>query len=229
MTFSVAVSGGLRASRGVRIAAVSGILWPVLAIVRVFLTGELDRPDWTGAQASIVDFYESSSFDVAFAGGIGLVALGYLLLLVFVSKVSALIETDERGAPWLGKSVLSLAILSVGFTMGFLVAFAAAVFWSSHGGLGVDGYLVLHGLSYASYGFSLVSDLLLGALFGGAIVVTRQFPRWLGWAMILTGVAEAVAWFLTPDIWNVASGLPYLWVLVAAVIMLARPEKYTSA
>ena len=226
MTVSVPVHGGLRASRGVRIAAISGILWPVLATVRLFLTGELDRPDWTGSQSSILDFYQSSSFDAVFAAGIGLVALGYLLQLVFISKVSALIETDENGAPWLGKSVLSVAIVGVGFTMGYLATFTAAVFWSSHGGLGVDGYLALHGLSYASYGLALVTDVLLGALFGGAIVVTRLFPRWLGWAMILTGVAEGVAWFLSPDVWNATSGLPYLWVLIAALIMLTRPGKY---
>ena len=228
MIGSVAVNGGLRGSQGVRLAAISGILYPVLAIIRLFLTGEFDRPDWTGSPSSIVDFYESSHFDITFAAGIGMVALGYLLLLVFISKVSALIETDERGAPWLGKSVLSVAIVGVGFTMGYLATFVASVFWSSHGGLGVDEYLALHGLSYASYGLALVTDLLLGILLGGAIVVTRLFAGWLGWAMILTGVAEGVAWFLTPDVWNITSGLPYLWILVAAVIMLTRPQRYVS-
>jgi len=213
----------------VRIAAVCGILWPLLAIGRLFLTGELDRPDWTGTTSNIVAFYESSTFDAVFLAGVGMVALAYLLLLVFVSKVSALVEIDKEGAPWLAKSILAVAVVGVGFTMGYLATFTAAVFWASHGGLGVDGYLALHGLSYASYGLALVSDLLLGVVLGGAIVTTRLFPPWLGWAMILTGVAEGIAWFMTPDIWNAASGLPYLWVLIAAVVMLTRPEKYTGA
>jgi hypothetical protein len=129
----------------------------------------------------------------------------------------------------LGKSILAVSVVEVGSTMGYLATFTAAVFWASNGGLGVDAYLALHGLSYASYGLALVSDLLLGVVLGGAIVITRLFPRWLGWAMILTGVAEGVAWFLTPDIWNATSGLPYLWVLIAAVIMITRPAKYTGA
>ena len=229
MAVSVAPHGGLRSSRGVRIAAACGILWPVLAISRLFLTGELDRPDWTGTTSNIVDFYESSTFDSVFLAGVGMVALGYLLLLVFVSKVSALLEIDQEGAPWLGKSILAVAVVGVCFTMGYLATFTAAVFWASHAGLGVDGYLALHGLSYASYGLSLVSDLVLGVLLGGAIVITRLFPQWLGWAMILTGIAEGIAWFMAPDIWNATSGLPYLWVLIAAVIMTRRPERYHGA
>ena len=229
MAGSAAVRGGLRSSRGVRIAAVCGILWPVLAIGRLFLTGEFDRPDWTGTPSSIVDFYERSTFDAVFVAGVGMVAVGYLLLLVFMSKVSALVEMKPEGAPWLGKSILAMAVVGVGFTMGYLATFTAAVFWASHGGLGVDGYLALHGLSYASYGLALLSDLLLGVTLGGAIVITRLFPRWLGWAMILTGVAEGLAWFFTPDIWNATSGLPYLWILIAAMVMITKPEKYIGA
>lgn len=229
MAVSVAVHSGLRSNRGVRIAAICGILWPVLAISRLFLTGEFDRPDWTVAPSSIVDFYEASTFDTVFLAGVGMVAVGYLLLLVFVSKVSALVEIEEEGAPWLGKSILAVAVVGVCFTMGYLATFTAAVFWASRGALGVDGYLALHGLSYASYGLALVSDLFVGVLLGGAIVITRLFPRWLGWAMVLTGVAEGVAWFFTPDSWNATSGLPYVWVLIAALIMITRPEKYIGA
>lgn len=229
MAGSDLMQGGLRSTFGVRITAVCGMLWGVLAIVRLMLTGEIDRPDWTSSTASIVDFYEKAQFDSKLLAGVGLVALGYILVLVFFSKVASIVETYGNGAPWLGKSIVATAIVTVTFALGYLGTFLAAVFWSSHGGLGADGYLVLHGLSFAAYGLSLLSDLVLGVLLGGAFLVTRLFPSWLGWAVILTGLAEGVAWFLSPAVWDATSGLPYLWVFIAAAIMFRRAEKYTAA
>lgn len=229
MAGSDLMQGGLRSTFGVRITAVCGMLWGVLATVRLLLTGEIDRPDWTAPAASIVDFYEKANFDSKLLAGVGLVALGYVLVLVFFSKVASIVETYGNGAPWLGKSIVATAIVTVTFSLGFLGAFLAAVFWASHGGLGADGYLVLHGVSFASYGLSLVSDVVLGVLLGGAFLLTGLFPKWLGWAVILTGLAEGVAWFMSPTVWNAAAGLPYLWVFIAAAIMFRRPEKYTAA
>ncbi|MDX1509813.1 MAG: hypothetical protein R3249_00555 [Nitriliruptorales bacterium] len=218
----------LRSVGATRLAALCGLLWPILAVTRLPLTGEPDLPGWTETPEAIVAFYRDSSFDGQFVAGVGLVTLGYMLLLVFVSKLSVLIGEDRNGAPWLGRSVLAFAIVSVIASVGYLMAFATAVFWSSHGGLGDDGYLVLHGLSFAAYWAVLPADLMLGLTLGGAILLTRMFPRWLGWAMILTGVAEGVSWFASPDAWNATSGLPYVWFLIAAIIVLRKPEEYVS-
>lgn len=228
MAVSVSAGRSLRSSLGVRNAAICGILWPLLSIVRLPLTGEFDRPDWTASPSSIIDFYENTSFDGAFVVGIGLVALAYRFSSYSSPNWLPSSGNTRRGAPWLGNSVLAFNIVNVGFTAGYLASFASAVFWSSHGGLSGDAYLTLHGLSFGSYWFALPTDLLANLALGGAIVATRLFPRWLGWAMILTGLAEAVSWFFSPDVWNATSGLPYLWILIAAVIMLVRSDRYTS-
>jgi hypothetical protein len=229
MNRSVPGLAWLGAPAGTRVAAVAGVLWPTLAITRLFLTGELDRPDWTGGRSEIVGFYEAADFDAAFRLGIALVTVAYLLLLVFLAKVvQALRSRDERAA-WLGTGIMSVAVLGVVATVGYLAPFATAVFWSSHGGLGDDAYLVLHGLSFASYWLVLPADLLLQLMLGGAILASALFPRWLGAAMVLTGLAELAAFFSVPDAWNATSGLPYLWILVAALIMLVRPERYSTS
>jgi hypothetical protein len=218
----------LGSTAGTRVAAAAGVLWPTLAITRLFLTGELDRPDWTDGRSEIVGFYEAADFDAAFRLGIAFVGLAYLLLLVFLAKVVGVLRSRDERAGWLGTAIMAVATVGVVATVGYLASFATAVYWSAHGGLGDDAYLVLHGLSFASYWLALPVDVLLQLMLGGAILATAVFPRWLGAAMALTGLAELAAFFSVPDAWNATSGLPYLWILVAALIMLRRPERYST-
>jgi hypothetical protein len=218
----------LASTAGTRVAAAAGVLWPTLAITRLFLTGELDRPDWTDGRSEIVGFYEAADFDAAFRLGIAFVGLAYLLLLVFLAKVVGVLRSRDERAGWLGTAIMAVATVGVVATVGYLASFATAVYWSAHGGLGDDAYLVLHGLSFASYWLALPVDVLLQLMLGGAILATAVFPRWLGAAMALTGLAELAAFFGVPDAWNATSGLPYLWILVAALIMLRRPERYST-
>lgn len=211
-----------------RLAGLAGVLWPVLAIGRLGLTGELDRPVWDDPVEDIVGFYETSEFSSGFTVGILMVVFAYLFYVVFLAKLAALIRDHERGSAWLAGSMLGLGVLVAAMTVGYLAPFATNVFWASHGGLSADAYLALHGFSFAFYWMVLPTDLVLGIVLGGSILATGLFPRWLGWAMIATAVAEGASFFASVDVWNATSGLPYIWILVAGVMMLRRPDQYTG-
>lgn len=211
-----------------RLAALAGVLWPVLAIGRLPLTGEIDRPDWDDPVETIVGFYETTEFTAGFMVGILMVTMAYVLLVVFLAKVASLVRDHERGSAWLAGSILGLGVTVTALTAGYLAPFVANVFWASNGGLSADAYLALHGLSFASYWLVLPVDLFLGITLGGSILVTGLFPRWLGWAMIVTGVAEGAAFFSTVDVWNAASGLPYIWILIAGILILRNPDRYSE-
>lgn len=219
----------LQAKKLTRLAGLAGVLYPVLAIARLSLTGEIDRPDWDGPVETIVRFYQGSEFTVGFTVGILMVSLAYVFYVMFLAKLASVIRDHEQGSAWLARSIVGLAVIVTGLTAAYLASFVTSIFWASNGGLSPDAYLALHGLSFASYWLVLPVDLILGITLGGSILVTGLFPRWLGWAMILTGVAEGLAFFSTVDVWNATSGLPYLWILIAGILVLRNPDQYAGA
>jgi hypothetical protein len=215
------------ARRGTVIAAATGILWPILSSLRLPLMDELARPTWTSGRGEIVAFYEASAFDARFTAGVVLVALAYALLLVFMAYVASVLA-DAGGGTWVGGLIVGLTVLTIVLTLGYVGTYATAAFWASHGGLSVDGYLVLHGASFASYWLALPVGAASGTVLGLAIVVTGRFPVWLGVAILVIAAAQLVAMFGSPDVWNVTSGLPYLTTLALAIIVLRRPGTYAQ-
>lgn len=213
---------------GVIIAGWAGVLWTVLSVARLPLTGEAEQPARAAAHDDVVAFFEGVSFDGRFLIGIGLVTIGWALLPVFIAKVADLISRTDRGLRWVGQLALAGAILEVGGTVVYLAAFATGVFAASHGGLGTDGYVLLHGITWSLVWLGSIIFALWIIPLGIAIIGTHLFPRWLGWALAATGVGGLVAFFVPNDVLvNVFGGLPYLWILIAGVLMLVRAERYS--
>jgi len=86
----------------------------------------------------------------------------------------------------------------------------------------------LHGLSFGFLWIELIIITVWMVPLGVAIVRTRLFPKWLGWLMIANAVSLVVAFFLPYAVWAVLGGLPYLWILIAAITMLRRPDRYSE-
>lgn len=214
---------------GVRIAGWAGVLWAVLSFARLPLTGEAEQPARAAASGDIVGFFEGVGYDGLFVIGIGLVTIGWALLPVFIARIADLIGRTRRGLRWVGQLALAGAILEVGLTVTYLAALATGVFAASHGGLGADGYLLLHGMTWSLIWLDSILFALWLLPLGIATVFTRLLPRWLGWALVATGVGGVVAFFIPNDVLvNVFGGLPYLWVLVAGILLLVRSERYSQ-
>jgi hypothetical protein len=207
------------------VAAAAGILWPILSAARLPFTDEAVRPTWTARPSDIVAFYEASAFDGRLLVGVMLVAIGYLLLLAFMAYLADILG-DAGGGDWVGGLIVGLTVVTAVVTLGYAGTYATAVFWASHGGLSADGYLVLHGVSFAFYWLALPVGAVSGIVLGSAIVITRRFPIWLGVMILAIAAAQLVAMFGSPDVWNVTSGLPYLTALTLAVLVLRHLDHY---
>lgn len=218
-----------RAKAGVRIAGLAGVLWTVLSFARLPLTGEAEQPARSAADIDIVEFFEGIGYDGLFVIGIGLVIVGWALLPVFIARAADLIATADRRLRWVGQLTLAGAILEVGLTVTYLAALATGVFAASHGGLGTDGYVLLHGMTWSLIWLDSILFALWVLPLGIAIVLTALFPRWLGWALVTTAVGGVVAFFMSNDVVvNVFGGLPYLWILIAGILMLRRPDRFSA-
>lgn len=214
--------------RGTVIAGVAGVLWPVLALARVPLTRALDQPAWTDDPARIVDFYTDATFNAAFVSGIAVVAVAYVLFLVFIAKAADVLGDVDGGSRWVGSLIIAAAAMDTALVYAYLAPFAAAVFWASHGGLTADAYLVLHGLSFSFGWIEMITIIAWMVPLGVAIARTGFFPRWLGWLVLVNATGLMVSFFLPYEVWVVFGGLPYLWILIAAVFMLAHVDRFSE-
>lgn len=214
---------------GVKIAGWAGVLWAVFSVSRLPLTGEIDLPARDAAPDQILGYFQSLSFDGVFVLGMGLVTIGFPLLLVFVAKVADLLGRADRKLRWVGHLALAGAIIEVGLAVTYLAAFGTGVFWVSQGGLGADTYLLLHGFSWSLFWLDAILFALWLVPLGLAIIATRLFPRWIGWALVATAIGSGVAFFLPVEVLvNVSGGLPYLWILIAGFLMLMRSDRYST-
>ncbi len=224
VTASRQLSTGTRGS--VRIAGWAAILWGVLSVARAPLTGEAGMPLWTASPSDIVAFYEGQAFDTAFVLGVSMAALGWSLLMVFLAKVSSILDGGLR---WVGYLILGGGAITVTGAIYYLSVVGAGVFWTSNGGLGTDGYLVLNGLTWSFIWVDLISNALWLLPLGVVIIQTQLFPRWLGWLMVANAAAGFAAFYLPLEVSVVTGGLPYLWVFIAGVFMLIRSDQHVTA
>ncbi len=213
--------------RGTMIAAVAGILFAVLSLARVPLTGETGLPTWEASTGEVVEFFQSLTFDTAFLVGMGMVTIGWLLLLVFIARFSSIVGQADGGSLWLGRLIVSLAVVNVALTFPDLIAISTGARLADTGGVGTDSFLLLHSVANGVIWFALLTDALLWAAIGVAVLITHAFPRWLAVAFVGTALLEVVAFFGPVELWYAVGGLVYLWTLLLAVVMLIRADRHS--
>jgi hypothetical protein len=215
--------------RGTVIAGLSGILFAVLSVARVLLTGEFGLPPWEAPTTEILDFYHGLTFDAKFMIGFGMVSIGWLLYLVFVAKFSSIIGNVDAGSGWVGHLIVSLAVINVALVFPYLIALSTGAILADAGGVGPDSFLILHGVVNGVVWFALLTDALLWVAIGVTILISRAFPRWLGIAFVITSAVEIFAFFGPVEMWTLVGGLVYLWTLLLGLTMLIRADRYSTS
>ena len=188
-----------------------GIGYLVLTMTGLVLAPMLDL----GASGPAVDHYLRTVDTASFIAG------GYLQLAAFVTLLAFLVRLSARAQPVVGRLV------------GAGATFALACIGT---GLAISGAVVLHHRTVARATATVLmtsASLLtwisliglavaLGAV-GFATLASRELPRWMGWSALGTAVGLAVSVpFASAGIAHVAAAFFDLWILVAAVILLAR-------
>jgi hypothetical protein len=197
-----------------RATAALGIGYLVLTTTGLVLAPMLDL----GASESAARHYARTVDTTSFIAGAYLQVVAFVTLLVFVLRLSA------QAHPVVGR------LAAAGAT------FALACVGSA---MAMSGGVVLHHTAIAPATAAVLMDVAslltwtsliglavaLGAV-GSATLTSRELPRWMGWSAIGTALGLAASVPLADiGVAHIPAGLFDLWVLVAAVMFLARPGR----
>lgn len=209
---------------GQRLAGAAGLIGFTLLMVGATLDGEFATPPSDDASATAGHFAATSA-DAAFVAGLTLEALGLLLLLGLLSEVAHLVAGGHDAARWLGSVALASAVVATTLTLLAVAAFGAATFRAGHGGVGGEGLVVLSDLRHVVSWVSLPVWAAVYLSAGAGMVRGGAFPSWFGWVALGVGALHLAVPFLSPSLWDLATGLGGLWMVAAAALLLFRPPR----
>jgi hypothetical protein len=212
-----------------RLGAVSGLLCVLLGIVAVGLGSGTAAADPGASPEEIARAYASAPTSVGWVGAY-LEVLAFLLLFVFVARLSAVLRgAQDSGPTWLATGAVTAGLLAVCLTLtGF--AIGSSLRFRAGPGLQIEATLALFDAHVALY----IASWALGAVFlGGAaaiILTQRVLPRWLGWAAGVFALLDLTAVGLpTSPLASFPNLLLLLWVLATSVSLLRHPSAGFSA
>lgn len=193
------------------VAPVTGIVAIALIIVAVVVGGE--TPDADAPSREVVSYYAENDSETEAASL--LLALGAaFFVFFFVALVGRLRRAEEKPSA-LSSGVLAGAVL---VSLGMLIF---AGIGTTLGDVGADldppATQALNALSQDFYFPIGAGTIVLAWTLGLAVLRNGGFPRWLGWIAIVIAVAS-----VTPAAFFALLALG-VWVLIAGVVMLARP------
>jgi hypothetical protein len=193
-----------------RLAALTGVGFIVVGIIAFIVAGEPPAADHPGKE--IADWYVDNKDGVEISAFLGTAATG---LLVFFAGYLRKVLRSAAG----DREMLSLVaftgfvIVSVGFAVDSTIQFALAERADDIDPTAVSALQALYDFDF----FPVILGVLLFLWATGLSVVrTGVFPKWLGWVMIVLGVAA-----FTPVGFVSAVGSALL-VLILSVMLSLR-------
>jgi hypothetical protein len=192
-------------------AALGGVLYPLLVVSGLLLMGPALPPDFQAAPAQVADALAAHPPDALTAVGASLEFVGLAMLLLFAYRLTAWIGND-----WTSRAAAALA--AVGVTVK-IASFAPAIvaLWTSDA-LSPEMKATLFRLNDASVPVSAAAILCFTLLAGVLIIASARLPRWLGWFAVL-GAPPAIA--------DLFAGTGYLeipsllWTIAASIALAA--------
>ena len=203
-----------------RATAALGIGYLVLTTTGLVLAPMLDL----GASESAARHYARTVDTTSFIAGAYLQLVAFVTLLVFVLRLSA------QAHPVVGRLAAAGATIALA-CVGSAMAMSGGVVLH-HAAIAPATAAVLMDVASLLTWTSLIGlAVALGAL-GAATLTSRELPQWMGWSALGTAVGLAVSVpFASTGFAHVPAVFFDLWILVAAVIFLARsgPGRDVSA
>ena len=209
------------------VAGIGGILWLPLT---VFGFGEISGFSSMINEPStkIVDYFVSANVTRVYLGEY-LKILGFVLLVVFATRLWAILRSHDGGSGWLSTLALGGVLLFVVLSLAGIAPLLAGTYRAAHNGMDTALYVALMDVRNVP----TFMGFFVGALFliptGIVMVWTRAFPRWLGWIGIILGLLVMVGAVVPEEeIAFQASVLMGVWVLILGVILIAKAGAYSE-
>jgi hypothetical protein len=197
--------------RWLALCGVAGVVLIVLAFTAV----GGDTPDDKASAAKVVSFYRDHK-DASMISAL-MVTIAAVLLVLFAARLREVLRGDGHGNGLLPNAAFGgMLILSAGLLSLAAVHFAL-VQAADHRFAGPAQTLnVLDNNDF----FVLIGGMAALTLAAGIATVRRPvLPRWLGWAAIVIGILA-----LAGPLGFVGFLLSGLWILVVAILLLARKD-----
>src|SRR3954451_20764998 len=203
-----------------RASAALGIGYLAFTATGLVLAPMLDL----GASDSAVRHYVRTVDTTSFVAG------GYLQLAAFVTLLAFFLRLSARAHPVVGRLAVAGATVALA-CVGAGLATAGGVVLNHRTVAPATAAVLMSTASLLTW-VSLIGVALAVGAVGSASLASRELPRWMGWSALGTAVGLAVSVpFASTGIAHVPAAFFDLWILVAAVILLARsgPGRNDSA
>jgi hypothetical protein len=210
-----------------RTTGIIGIAFMVLLFGPIIALASAEEPALEASAAEAVNYFrnlEATWAQLTMAA----LTLGMIGSLWFFVAFGFLLRRAEGDPPWRS----AIATLS-----GALLAAYGLVGASSVGAASLHGGRIIPEVADFAYAFGNVGFanawIALGSFAlcsGWVILSTRVLERWMGWWIVVAGLALVVARFVwTTGFWGVGYALFWLWLLVVCIRLIVRPDRRGSA
>ncbi len=197
------------------IAGVAGLVLAVLFIVSIPLAS--GEPGFDAPPSTWLAYYHTSHNLIA----LGLYEAVYLpCFTLFMVGLWIKLRSTDDAARFAAVVLLVGAGASLVMRMASGAANEAAAIRVDHG-LDVSEAGALADLATGFFVMSWISLSVFFLAAGVGIMRSGSFPRWLGWAAVLIGIAHLPAPVVPlTSVWGIALLAFYMWVVAVSVVML---------
>jgi hypothetical protein len=200
-----------------RWASLTGVLFAVVAVVGALIGGE--SPETSASAARIVAYYVAHRSDVEASNIV--FAIGFLLVVIWASVLRSYLRRSP-GAEGLSALVLAGGVL---MAAGALVV-SGIEYGIAHNihNLGPESVKTLNFLSFELFLPVLGGAFLFAIGSGVAILRGAPLPKWLGWVVIVLGIAV-----LVPPISFFALFGFAIWSVIVSILIFIRLGRIPAA
>jgi hypothetical protein len=200
-----------------RLAPLTGVLFAVVLIVAIFVSGE--TPDGNARPAKVIAYYGTHRSDIETSAIVFVFA--FLFLVLFAGSLRSYLR---RTAAAEGLSALVLAgavLMAAGAVTGSAVEYGLAHHLSR---VGPQTAQTMNLLSNELFLPVIVGAFLFAVPSGLAILRGAQLPKWLGWVAIVLGIAALIPPASFPALLAFV-----VWSLIVSILMYLRTGPAVSA
>ena len=200
-----------------RVTGISGLAAVVLLVLAVAV-GTRQEPGFDAPAIDVLTYYRSGHTPATQFRSFALV-LGLVTFVWFVVGLSILLRRAEGEVPWRS----TIALVS-GALLPALVLSGNEVATAFHAD-DLDPQIARYAFDEAQVAFANARVALgsFAVCCGLVIAATGFLPRWLGWLVIVIGVAFILGRIdRTSTLWLLPYALFWLWVITLSVLLLLR-------
>jgi hypothetical protein len=199
-----------------RFAPLTGLIFAALFVV-VTLT-EKETPEAGAGGAKVIAFYAANHSHIKSTDF--LLAIAFIFFMFFAASLRGYLRRTPAAEPLSALVLAASVLLTAGIAILVGIEFSLA---ENYGELEPAAAQVLNVLSNELFFTVVIGACVFGISAGLAILRGARLPKWLGWVIIVLGVASP-----TPAAEIALYGL-FIWIAVVSILIFLRSAPAKAA